>query len=395
MVPGIGPIEPVPPGVVRVGLLLPMSGDAEDLAADIQSAAEMALFDVGDNPVELLPRDAGSTPAEAAEAARAVLARGARVILGPVFSASVRGVAPLARAAGVPVLALSNNAAAAEPGVHVLGFRPEEQVARAVGYARGRGVVRLAGVGRDDALGRVAVRGLRRATAETGGELGPVVLYPPDQGDLSEPARRLLAGSPADAVLLAETGDRLRQLAASIVYTLTEPPEGGDAPAASPLPPATPRYLGLQAWLDDPAIAAEPSLGGAWLAGPDRAALDAFAGRFREAFGRPPADPVLAALGYDAAALAAVLARRPAADGGLGAYGPADLADPEGFLGASGVFRLRPDGLAEHGLAVYELTPQGVTAVEPAPARLPPPAPAPGSSLAGTLGGLFGDARPY
>jgi hypothetical protein len=35
-----------------------------------------------------------------------------------------------------------------------------------------------------------------------------------------------------------------------------------------------------------------------------------------------------------------------------------------------GPFRLRPDGLAEHALAILELTEAGLRLVEPAPLRL-------------------------
>ena len=54
---------------MRVGLLLPLSGPAEALGRDMLDAAQMALFDVGDNDLVLLPRDTGGTPAGARLAA--------------------------------------------------------------------------------------------------------------------------------------------------------------------------------------------------------------------------------------------------------------------------------------------------------------------------------------
>ena len=47
----------------------------------------------------------------------------------------------------------------------------------------------------------------------------------------------------------------------------------------------------------------------------------------------------------------------------------AGLLNAEGFAGASGLFRLRPDGLAEHGLAVLEVSGGTARMIDPPPAR--------------------------
>jgi len=41
----------------RVGLLLPLSGGNRQLGEQLLNAAQLALFDLGDNALELLPRD--------------------------------------------------------------------------------------------------------------------------------------------------------------------------------------------------------------------------------------------------------------------------------------------------------------------------------------------------
>ena len=61
---------------------------------------------------------------------------------------------------------------------------------------------------------------------------------------------------------------------------------------------------------------------------------------------------------------------RPAALAGApgGAdFSPAALADPSGFAGVDGVFRFRPDGIAERGLAVVEVEADGLRVIGPAP----------------------------
>ena len=66
-------------------------------------------------------------------------------------------------------------------------------------------------------------------------------------------------------------------------------------------------YLGSGQW-DDPRIAAESNLNGAWYPAPESAGFAAFAKRYQAAFGAAPFRT--ATLAYDATSLAAGLAAR-------------------------------------------------------------------------------------
>ena len=123
-----------PPSEVRLGLLLPLTGPAADLAQDMLDAAQMALFDVGANDLVLLPRDTAGTPDGARQAAEQAIEEGAAVILGPLFNQAVTAVSPIAAQAEIRVLAFSNVTSAAADGTFLIGFRPEEQVHRVVRY---------------------------------------------------------------------------------------------------------------------------------------------------------------------------------------------------------------------------------------------------------------------
>ncbi|HUJ03376.1 MAG TPA: ABC transporter substrate-binding protein, partial [Rhizomicrobium sp.] len=97
---------------VRVGLLLPFSNGSaatRALAQAMLKSAELALFDSGNPNILLITADEGSTPEQAAAGAKALLAKGSEIIVGPLFSPSVNAVAPIARDRGVPVLAFSSD----------------------------------------------------------------------------------------------------------------------------------------------------------------------------------------------------------------------------------------------------------------------------------------------
>ncbi len=70
--------------------------------------------------------------------------------------------------------------------------------------------------------------------------------------------------------------------------------------------------------------------------------------------------PRLASLAYDAATLAANLARR-------GDFSTAAIAGPQGYQGANGLFRFRDSGLIERGLAILQMGPSGPDVIAPAP----------------------------
>ena len=123
---------------VRVGLLLPLTGEAAGIGTDMLRAAEMALLDVGPNELMLLPRDTGGSADGATLAAEQLLSEGVELLIGPLYSEAVKAVTPLAQAANVRVLAFSNVSSVTAEGVFLMGFRPEEQVDRVVRYKTSR-----------------------------------------------------------------------------------------------------------------------------------------------------------------------------------------------------------------------------------------------------------------
>lgn len=129
---------------LRVAILLPLSGTNQRVGAAMLNASQMALFDFAGNDFELLVHDTQGTPEGAAEAARLAIGDGARLIVGPLLSTSVRAVSDLARAAAVPVVAFSSDRTVAGSGVYTMGFFPGDEVKRVVNYAATQGAQRFA-----------------------------------------------------------------------------------------------------------------------------------------------------------------------------------------------------------------------------------------------------------
>jgi branched-chain amino acid transport system substrate-binding protein len=355
MTPGESPLTPPSPVIVaklRVGLLLPLSGVNNALGNAMLDAAQMALFDVADKRLELMPHDTQGTPQGAAEAARAALADGAKLIIGPLLAAEVSAVKSVAREADVPVLAFSTSTTLAGDGTYLMGFLPREEIERVTAFAHAKGVGRFAALAPRTPYGEIAVEALRAAAQKNGASLARVEYYDPATQDLTALVKRFAAVSrDFDALLLPEGGGRLRTLAPLLPYFDVDPDKV--------------HFLGTGLW-DEPGIGSEPALNGGWYAAPAPAARADFEKRFRELYRHTP--PRLATLAYDATALAAVLAH--------GENGPdfsaQAITNPSGFAGVDGIFRLRPDGLVQRGLAVLEVHKTGNTVTDPAPETFQP-----------------------
>lgn len=362
--------------VTRVALLLPFSADAAGARAEalrLLRAAELALFERGDSALLLMPRDTGGAADGARRAAEAALADGADIILGPLFGPAAVAAGEAARAAGVPVIAFSSDAEVAGGGVYLLSFPVEIEVARVVEYASRQGVERFAFIGPSTRYGETVAAALRAESALNAaavtveeyysggveGMTGAAARLARQAGvealDPLEAIRRQQRGWAPDetarfqAVILPEGGVRLRTLAPLLPY--------------NDIDPLVIKFIGTGLW-SDPDSLREPALYGGWFAGPDPQTRARFERAYSDVYGETPSR--IASLAYDAVALAAHL------DAGPERYSRRAIEDPEGFLGADGLFRFTREGRIERGLAVFEVRQRELRLIEAAPERFDP-----------------------
>src|SRR5947209_11070659 len=108
--------QPAPSaGGRKIAILVPLTGTSAEVGRSMLNAAQLANDAPGAAPLE--SEDTGGTPAGAVRAAQAALAAGAGIILGPLTATETGAVAPVTRAAGVPVLAFTSDRAQSQPGL--------------------------------------------------------------------------------------------------------------------------------------------------------------------------------------------------------------------------------------------------------------------------------------
>ncbi len=349
--PPPGPGTTIGTGQVKVALILPLSagGNAGLAGQAMRNAAEMALAEFNAPNVQLLVKDDAGNPDAARGGAQQALDEGAAIVLGPLFAQSVSLVGQITRVRNVPVIAFSTDANVASPGVYLLSFLPESDVQRIVQYATSTGKHAYAALVPENPYGTVVEAAFRQDVARRGGQIVALEHYPHDRAGMANPVRAVAQSAVrAEALFIPDGGDAVPD----VVQTLV-----ADGVNTKHI-----QLLGTGLW-DDPRIFSTPALGGAWYAAPDAAGYRNFSSRYRNRYHQ---DPVrTATLAYDAVALVAALVKTQADPAQR--FSPQTLTNPSGFTGIDGLFRFRPDGTNERGLAVLRVAPAGPQTISPAP----------------------------
>ena len=359
----LDPVALNPTAVVKVAVLAPLSSQGHPgvIARSLKQAAELAVFERGNHNLELMVKDDKGTPDGAKAAAEDVLKRGATLILGPLYAKSVAAVAPVARKAGVPVVAFSSDREVAGGGVYLLSFQPAPEVERVVVYAAKRGMKRYAALIPEDGFGKVVEPVFRDAVARTGGSIVALETYPGNANALLAPLRKIsidianaeVESGPVDALFLPGGQEYLELL-------------GRLLPQAK-IDTGRIKLIGTGG-MDYPNAGRDAALIGAWYPGPDPRGWSDFAQKYAKTYSQAP--PRIAGLAYDAVNLAIALA----SDSGGQGFSAAALTRGSGFTGIDGPYRLLPDGTSDRALAILEVQRFGSSLVEPAPSMTAPAA---------------------
>ncbi len=353
--------EPPPPvqqpaaigaGQVKVALVLPLSaaGNAGQVGQSMRNAAELAIAEFNNPDIQLLPKDDGGTSQGAQQATQQALDEGAEIILGPLFAQSVQVSGQAARARNVPMIAFSTDASVATRGVYLLSFLPESDVDRIVDYAISRGKRSFVALVPDNAYGGVVEAEFRQYVARKGGRVVALARYPSDRSNMQAAVQTIVqAAASADALFLPGEGDAVPAVAQAL--------------AAGGVDLRRLQLLGTGLW-EDSRIFGDTALQGGWYVGPDTGGANnfrSFSTRYRARYAHEPTRA--ATLSYDAVALVAALVKTQGPRG----LSNEVLTNASGFAGIDGVFRFRPDGTNQRGLAVLRVTPQGGQVIAPAP----------------------------
>ena len=334
---------------IIVSILLPLTGPKSALWQSMLKAAQMALFDIGSANFELVPRDTKSTKEGSIAAAQAAINAHSALILGPVFADDLKAIQPIVSPTHTPIVAFTTDWTLAGNNTYIMGFLPFTQVMRVAKYAQDHGYTKLAVFAPQTEYSDVVISTLQKSSVS----VVHINRYPPKQLDLTAAVQDLAKDKSGDAfdfnaLMLPLGSEGLRTLVTALNN--------------NGISQNNVKFIGTGLW-DDQTLMNSPPLFGGWFSAPDPNLRADFEKRYQENYGAAPLR--LSSLAYDATALASVLART--ATDPTTAYSSEAITNPRGFAGIDGIFRFRPDGLSERGLAVLEIRSGGPKVVDPAP----------------------------
>lgn len=345
-------IDPSAP--VRVALLVPggtSQAEASAIAASLENAARLAMADLNGARIDLRVYNTARDANQASQMAATAVADGAQIILGPLDAASANAVGVTVAPANLNVLAFSNNPAIAGGNVFVLGNTFGNVSDRLVSYATSQGINRYAIAYQDDLAGAVGRDAITSSIQSGGGTIVATQSYPFSQQGIFDSASTIATAATsggAQAIFVTDS------VAGGLPILATSLDDQGIDPAQTPL-------VGITRWDAAPQAASLPGLQNGFFAMANAGREAAFRNRYQATYGQPPHP--LASIAYDGIAAIGALA----ATGDRNALTAASLTRSAGFAGATGIFRLRPNGSNQRALAVARIVNNQISIVDPAP----------------------------
>lgn len=300
----------------RSALLLPLSGASSNLGETLRAAATLG----GGPGIGIDIVDSGSTPETAVSAAKAAVASGAKMIVGPVFGAQARAVGAAVR---VPVVTLSNDVSLAGGKTFVFGVTPAQSAQAILSIAAQRNLRSVATVVPPGTFGAQSAKAAVAVGRALGLTMRETVVQSEGAGMVAQLQKN---GALPDAVYLPVADASL--------------PEFADALRGSGV-----QLLGSTQWsgLD---LSGIPAFRNAWFAAPDPIRFAAFDDAFSDATGKPGG--IISGLAFDGVELLRIL-------GQAGQLSTRGLTRDQGFTGVLGPFRFLRSGLCERGLGVLRV----------------------------------------
>ena len=332
--------------IVKVAVLLPLTGDLSSFGDEMRNAVTMAASDRGDH-LEIQYFDTLGTPEGAQAAGAQAGAFDADIVLGPLVG---NNIAP-ARAglgAGTAILAFSNDISKASRNNFVFGITPANSTRRILQYAASTGKQNIGILYPQNSFGLAAEAAAQQIADSLDITIVASLGYSADVGREGAASRQTAASAMGelrdqiDGLFIPDSSNRLREVSSLAFFYL--------------LDPETESYLGTHL-MDDAALTSEPALSGAHfsaLEGP----ITQFEQRFVASYGSAPRSS--SAVAYDALSLVAAL--RSSGQG----FGSGSLTNSSGFAGVLGTYRLNSNGKVDRHMAIKQITPSGLQVIEAA-----------------------------
>lgn len=352
-----------------VGLLLPLSGDHENLGKNLLKAAKKALRDYPDTKVTLKVSDSHGKADEARRAMEQFHAEGVGAVIGPVFHDEAKAAAEVAVRYNMPTITLNPRADVNRPGTSVFqnAFIPESEgqfMARVA--VEEKKLRRIAVLAPESEYGHLLTQAFSDAVQKLGATIVRVTFFPSGTNDFSPWIKALLNANPNEAnapsgkgsgimpadfdgLFLPANAQEVRLILPQAVFFKLRQPSV--------------TFLGTSLW-NKPELFKEgtDSLQGAYFCDIDETARNRFNTSFQQTWKETPS--TLDMLAYDSIALIAQALRVERMSGQPWSQ---VLKGGQRIYGAAGVVYFDETGQSRRNYSLYRIEGSGPKKLDPLP----------------------------
>lgn len=325
--------------IIKIGLLVPLSGSAEEIGRSIYHAAEMAIFESTSENILLIPRDTSDDIETAVQAAKYLESEGVSILVGPLFASQAKAVQENLTS-NLPIFSFTNDESVSKEGIWSFGFSPRQQIKAIVREINNNGIIDIAIIIPNTAYGFVALEALKVEEKRSKIKIKNIFRYAPEINNFASlnKSSQLSKNINYSGLLILASGQQLREIASRLQFMGADPDEI--------------KYFGLSSW-NSTSIFGEPALYGGSFVAPDQTAYEAFVSRYYNIYGEWPSE--VSALGYDIVALSSLLISEATKESDI-----INMAiESQGFKGLFDFFKLSPNGKIYRKFVAFKVKDRG------------------------------------
>ncbi len=345
---------------IKIGVMLPLSGEHSEIGNLILNAIEMAIFQTEENKLELHIKDTEAKSDKAKKVLSELIDEGVKVVVGPLFSKSLAAIQSQVASNNINILALTNNINLRNKGIWIFGVDPQAQTEKVLQYALEKGSKNIAALLPQNAYGLLLFDTITSFTQENLMKIEKIEFYNFSVESQRNTAQKISEGfeeykiyldkikeqdneeekdnevffmeKPFDSVFIAAAGQNLTVLSSQLQYNNVDP--------------KLVQYLGISSW-EDSSILNEPALEGGVFVTTSEMYQKKIKLIYKSSFSKEM--PKVAMIAYDIVALLGSL-------NNLGSnFNIYDLVNDEGYIGLRGLFRLKKNGAVERAFQLKKI----------------------------------------
>ena len=111
--------------LLKIGILLPLSGEYENLGQSFLKAVQLALYDISDKKIKIYPKDSKANPLDTYKSAKEFEEMGIKVVVGPIFYENLE---KLNEINNITFISLTNKTKNIPKNIITFGINIESQV---------------------------------------------------------------------------------------------------------------------------------------------------------------------------------------------------------------------------------------------------------------------------